>query len=57
MTTESKRTIRFSDTPFQTASLPNLHRFSILTVWVRGHFGADGWGKWSPPAGLFCVEK
>ena len=28
--------------------------FSMLSIRVRGRFGDDGWGAWSPRTGLYC---
>ena len=28
-----------------------------MTVRVRGNFGSDGWGHWSPPVILVCIDE
>ena len=32
----------------------SVHGNAIVTIWVRGRFGDDGWGHWSPPVILSC---
>ena len=29
--------------------------YSVLSIRVRGHFGDEGWGAWSPTTELFCM--
>ena len=31
--------------------------FSVLSMRVRGRFGDDGWGAWSPTTELFCMTS
>ena len=35
----------------------NLNGDARLTIKVRGRFGDQGWGEWSPPVGLFCFAE
>ena len=33
------------------------HGDASMTVRVRGNFGSDGWGHWSPPVILVCIDE
>ena len=35
----------------------DLHGGARMTIKVKGRFEGQGWGEWSPPAGLFCFAK
>ena len=35
----------------------NMEGEGHLSIRVRGLFGSDGWGEWSPAVGLFCLES
>ena len=35
----------------------DLHGGARMTIKVRGRFEDQGWGEWSPPAGLFCFTQ
>ena len=35
----------------------DLHEDANLTIKVRGRFGEQGWGEWSPPASLVRITE